>query len=104
MFERYTEKANPATLPEVQHQSPELLAAADPSLGEDRALALLQRADLRAEVLPRLSKNAGAMKSRKVELALVQDPHTPRHDSIYMLRHLLTVELMQVARTPPLAA
>src|SRR5438128_7026542 len=51
MFERYTEKANPATLPEVQHQSPELLAAADPSLGEDRALALLKRADLRAEVL-----------------------------------------------------
>src|SRR5213595_819086 len=63
MFERYTEKANPATLPEVQHQSPELLAAADPSLGEDRALALLKRADLRAEVLARLSKNAGDMKS-----------------------------------------
>jgi hypothetical protein len=104
MFERYTEEANPATLPEVQHQSPELLAAADPSLGEDRALALLKRADLRAEVLARLSKNAGAMKSRKVKLALVQHPNTPRHVSISMLRHLFTFELMQVALTPALAA
>jgi hypothetical protein len=104
MFERYTEKANPATLPEVQHQSPELLAAADPSLGEDRALALLKRADLRAEVLARLSKNAGAMKSRKVKLTLVQHPNTPRHVSISMLRHLFTFELMQVALTPALAA
>jgi len=104
MFERYTEKANPATLPEVQHQSPELLAAADPSLGEDRALALLKRADLRAEVLARLSKNASAKKSRKVKLALVQHPNTPRHVSIPMLRHLFTFELMQVALTPVVAA
>src|SRR5207245_9217344 len=96
MFERYTEKANPATLPEVQHQSPELLAAADPSLGEDRALALLKRADLRAEVLARLSKNASAKKSRKVTLALVQHPNTPRHVSIQMLLHLFAFELLAV--------
>jgi len=104
MFERHTEKPNPTTLPEVQHQPPELLAAADPSLGEDRALALLKRTDLRAEVLARLSKNAGAMKSRKVKLALVRHPNTPRHVSIPMLRHLFTFELMQVALTPALAA
>ena len=104
MFERYTEKANSATLPEVQLQPPELLAAADPSLGEDRALALLKRADLRAEILGRLSKNAGTMKSHKVKLALVQHPNTPRHISIPMLRHLFTFELMQVALTPAVAA
>jgi hypothetical protein len=104
MFERHTEKPNPARLPEVQHRPPELLAADDPSLGEDRALALLKRADLRAEVLARLSKNAGAMKSRKVKLALVQHPNTPRHVSIPMLRHLFTFELMQVALTPAVAA
>src|SRR5437879_11963490 len=97
MFERYTEKANPATLPEVQHQSPELLAAADPSLGGDRALALLKRADLRAEVLARLSKDAGAMKSGKVTLALVQHTNTPRHASISMLTPLLAFELMHGA-------
>jgi len=34
------------------------------------------------------------MKSRKVKLALVQHPNTPRHVSIPMLRHLLTFELM----------
>src|SRR5437879_11511319 len=98
MFERYTEKANPATLPEVQHQSPELLAAADPSLGEDRALALLKRADLRAEVLARLSKNAGAMKTRQVKLALVARRNTPRHVSISMLRHLFTFERSEERR------
>src|SRR5438045_9463081 len=103
MFERYTEKANPATLPEVHHQSPELLAAADPSLGEDRALALLKRADFRAEVLARLSKNAAAMKSRKVKLALAQHPNTPRHVSISMLRHLFPLELLQAALSPSLA-
>src|SRR5256885_9918572 len=100
MFERYTEKANSATLLEVQLQPPELLAAADPSLGEDRALALLKRADLRAEILGRLSKNAGTMKSHKVKLALVQHPNTPRHISIPMLRHLFTFELMQVSAYP----
>jgi len=60
---------------------------------------LLKRADLRAEILGRLSKNAGAMMSRKVKLALVQHPNTPRHISIPMLRHLFTFELMQVALT-----
>ena len=103
MFERHSEKPKPATLPEVQHQSPELLAA-DRSLSEDRALALLKRADLRAEVLARLSKNAGAMKSRKVKRALVRHANTPRHISIPMLRHLFTFELMQVALTPALPA
>src|SRR5437879_7051953 len=44
------------------------------------------------------------MKSRKVKLALVQHPNTPRHVSISMLRHLFTFELMQVALTPALAA
>src|SRR5437588_695214 len=58
MFERYTEKANPATLPEVQHQSREMIAAADPSVGVDRALALLQRADIRSMVLAGISTDS----------------------------------------------
>jgi hypothetical protein len=84
--------------------SPDLIAAADPSLGEDRALALLKRVDFPADALARLSKNASAMKSRRVKLALVQHPRTPHHVSVPMLRHLFTFELMQVALTPVVAA
>ena len=40
------------------------------------------------------------MKSRKVKLALVEHPKTPRHISLPMVRHLFTFDLMQVALTP----
>jgi hypothetical protein len=84
--------------------SDDLLAAADPGLGEDRALGLLKRPDLSGEVLERMSKNAAAMKSRKVKLALVQHPKTPRHVSLPMVRHLFTFDLMRVALTPAVPA
>ena len=90
-------------LPEAIHSSSaDVLAAAasDPRLTEDLALALLKRSDLPAEVLDRLSKNSGAMQSRKVKLAVVEHPKTPRHVSIPMVRHLFTFDLMQVALTP----
>ncbi|MBZ5703990.1 MAG: hypothetical protein LAN63_01415 [Acidobacteriia bacterium] len=75
-------------------------AAADPALTEDLALALLKRADVPGEVLEQLSKNGAAMKSRKVKLALVEHPKTPRHVSLPMVRHLFTFDLMRVALTP----
>jgi hypothetical protein len=79
-------------------------AASDPALPEDLALALLKRADLPSEVLEQLSKNGGAMKSRKVKLALVEHPKTPRHVSLPMVRHLFTFDLMRVALTPVVPA
>src|SRR5712692_691819 len=98
----------PATpLQEAIHSaSADVLAAAasDPRLTEDFALALLKRSDLPAEVLDRLSKNSGAMQSRKVKLAVVEHPKTPRHVSIPMVRHLFTFDLMQVALTPVVPA
>jgi hypothetical protein len=69
-------------------------------LNEDLALALLKRYDLPPEVLERLSKNGAAMTSRKVKLALVEHPRTPRHVSMPMVRHLFTFDLMQIALTP----
>jgi hypothetical protein len=77
-------------------------AAADPGLSEDQALALLQRADLPSEVLGRLSKSTAA-KGRKVKLALVGHPKTPRHTSMSLVRQLFTFDLMQVALTPAIA-
>jgi hypothetical protein len=77
-------------------------AAADPALSEDLALALLQRMDLPSEVLERLGKSRTAM-GRKVKLALVGHPKTPRHVSLSLLRQLFTFDLMQVALTPVIA-
>ena len=94
-------------LPEaIRGASPEGLAtaASDPGLTEDLALVLLKRGDLPAQALERLSKNAGLMKSRKVKLALVEHPKTPRHISIPTVRHLFTFDLMQVALRPVVPA
>jgi hypothetical protein len=83
---------------------PALEAAADPALTEDLALSLLKRTDLAPEALEALSKNGSVMKSRKVKLALTQHPHTPRHISLPMVRHLFTFDLMKVALTPVVPA
>jgi hypothetical protein len=77
-----------------------LSVAADPALTEDLALALLKRSDLRAEALEHISKNSGVMKSRKVKIALIGHPKTPRHVSLPMVRHLYPFDLMKVALTP----
>jgi hypothetical protein len=100
-------EAAPARLGDTAHSAaPEALCegAADPTLNEDLALALLKRSDLPAEALERLSKNGAVVKSRKVKLALVQHPRTPRHVSLPMVRHLFTFDLMRVALTPMVPA
>src|SRR5450755_327259 len=79
-------------------------AASDPALTEDLALQLLKRNDLPAEILERVSKNGVVAKSRKVKLALVRHPRTPRRVSMPMLRHLFTFDLMQVALAPVVPA
>jgi hypothetical protein len=94
-------------LPEAIHStSAEALkaAAGDPALTEDLALGLLRRPDLPGEVLEQLSKNGSVMKSRKVKLALVEHPKTPRHVSLPMVRHLFTFDLMHMALTPVVPA
>ena len=90
----------------VHHPSAEVLekVAADPALSEDLALALLARRDLPHVVIEALVKNAAVMKGRRVMLAVVAHPHTPRHVSLPLIRHLYTFELMQLALLPPLAA
>ena len=92
-----------SSLPEaVRSTSHEVLAetASDPALTEDLALVLLKQSDLPSQALDRLSRNSAVMKGRKVKLALVEHPRTPRHISIPMARHLFTFDLMRVALTP----
>lgn len=98
---------SPFSLPEaVRSASPDVLAdaASNSALTEDLALVLLKQSDLPTQVLDRLSRNRGVMKSRKVKLALVEHPRTPRHVSVPMVRHLFTFDLMQVALMPVVPA
>src|SRR5208282_3433537 len=81
-----------------------LRTAADPALTEDLSLALLKRADLPSEVLEQLAKNASALKSRKVKIALASHPHTPRHVSVPLARQFYTFDLMKVALSPTVPA
>jgi len=71
---------------------------------EDQALALMQQPDVTPQMLAQISKGAAAAKSRKVNLALVMHPRTPRHISIPALRRLFTFDLMQVTLTPSVPA
>lgn len=96
-----------APLEELIHDPvPEILivVAADQRLTEDLALALLNRRDLPREALEELNRNSSVAKQRRVRLAIVMHPHTPRHVSVPTIRHLYTFELMQVALLPAVAA
>src|SRR5262249_28845496 len=105
-------KTQPALPPDVpldqliHDTSPEVLAAvaADPRLTEDLALALLNRRDLPGEALEQMHKHKSLARLRKVQLALVIHPMTPRHVSIPTVRHLYAFELMQVALLPAVVA
>jgi hypothetical protein len=81
-----------------------LRAAGDPALTEDLALALLKRADLPAEVLEQLAKNPNVLKLRKVKVALVCHPHTPRHVSVPLARQFYSFDLLKVALSPTVPA
>ncbi len=81
-----------------------LRATADPTLTEDLALALLKRADLPAEILEQLAKNSALLKLRKVKVALVCHPHTPRHVSVPLARQFYTFDLLKVALAPSVPA
>jgi len=83
---------------------PPLAQPGDAALTEDLALARLKHPDLPPEALEALSQNASLMKSRKVRLALVSHPRTPRHISLPMVRHLFTFDLMRVALNPVVPA
>jgi len=75
-------------------------AGTDLRVSQDSTLALLQRADLPATDIEQLAKDSAAMASRKVRVAVVKHPHTPRHVALPTLRLLFTFDLMNVALVP----
>src|SRR5437588_8460193 len=90
----------------IHEQAAEVLiaVASDARLTEDLALALLNRRDLPREALEEMNRNSSVAKQRKVRLAIVMHPRTPRHVSVPVIRHLYAFELMQVGLFPAVPA
>jgi len=78
--------------------------AVDAGLSEEAALEFLRTHDVSPNVLEQLGKNGNVLKHRKVKLALVEHPKTPRHVSLPLVRQLYTFDLMEVALTPTVPA
>jgi hypothetical protein len=78
--------------------------AADPALTQDLALSLLERRDLPVEAVEQISKNANAMKHRKVRIAIASHPRAPRRIALRLIREFYTFDLMQFALAPAVAA
>jgi hypothetical protein len=76
----------------------------NPDLTEDQALALLKNTDVPATDIERITKNSGAMKSRKVRLALAAHPRAPRRVALRLIRELYTFDLMRFTLMPAAAA
>jgi len=77
---------------------------ANSALTEDLALAQLKDPDLSPDTIDQISRDAGAMNSRKVRSALAGHQHTPRRIALRLIRELYTFELMHFALTPTVAA
>lgn len=88
---------------EDKNKESDLEQAADPTLTEDIALALLVRNTLSVEAIEELSKNANLLSSRKLRIAIVVHPRTPRRISLKLLRQLDTFDLMRVALLPAMS-
>jgi len=82
------------------------LESLDPAtaLTEDLALAHLKNGDLSAEEVEHISRNAAAMKSRKVHMAVAAHPRAPRRIALRLIRELYSFELMKFALLPTAAA
>ncbi len=93
-------------LGELEIESSESSKADDlgPALTEDLALSLLKQPNLHPEILAKITKKSTLMKTRKLKLAVVAHPKTPRHLLLPLLRHLFTFDLMRVALMPTIAA
>jgi hypothetical protein len=83
--------------------TPDLLTTPE-ALTEDIVLALLKNRDLPAERIELISKNATAIKTRKVRLALATHPQMPRRLALRLMRELYTFDLMQFALKPTVVA
>lgn len=72
----------------------------NPSLDDAALCLLLQRKDLQTEFLQEVLLRRQFLKSYRVKKALAFHPHTPRNDSLRLMRELYLMDLVQFALSP----
>ncbi len=70
------------------------------TLNEDTVLSLLKKADLTVSQVDGITRNTGAMKSRKVRIAVAAHLRTPRRIALRLIRELYTFDLMHFSLLP----
>jgi hypothetical protein len=90
----------------LHHASPDVLQALldNPALDETHICLLLERKDLRGEILDEVARRKSLLKSYRVKRALAFHPRTPRLVSLRLLRDLYLMDLVQVAILPGVSA
>jgi hypothetical protein len=90
----------------VHHPSVDVLLALldTPALDETHVCLLLERKDLRGEILEEVARRKSLLKSYRVKRSLAFHPRTPRLISLRLLRDLYLMDLVQVAILPGVSA
>ncbi len=90
----------------LHHHSMEVVLALleNPALDETHVCLLLERKDLRGEVLEEVARRKPLLKSYRVKRALAFHPRTPRLVSLRLLRDLYLMDLVQIAILPGISA
>jgi hypothetical protein len=90
----------------LESSDPDILLAAieNPLLTEKKLCELLERKDLPAELLARVTKNREWMKGYPVRLRLARHPRTPRLATLALLRQLFLFDLVGVSLLPSVPA
>jgi len=85
---------------------PDVLLAVveNPGLNEKLLCEFLERKDLPAEVLARITKNKERMKSYPVRLRMARHPRTPRLATLALIRQLFLFDLVNVSLLPSVPA
>ena len=103
------EKARSASGTELEsllyHGSPDVLDAllTNPHLGEQQLTVLLSRKDLPREIVIAIAQNRDWMKSYSLRLAMLKQPHLPRHLAIPLLKFIYPFDLLQICSMPGIA-
>ena len=90
----------------VHHPSADVLLALleNPALDETHVCLLLERKDLRGEILEEVARRKPLLKSYRVKRALAFHPRTPRLVSLRLLRDLYLMDLVQITLLPGISA
>jgi hypothetical protein len=90
----------------LHHTSADVLLALldNPALDETHVCLLLERKDLRAEILEEVARRKSLLKSYRVKRALAFHPRTPRLVSLRLLRDLYLMDLVLIAILPGVSA